>query len=287
MTGYARVEGRIDNRRCVIELKTVNHRFCDINLKLPKMLGPHELTIKKFVESKITRGRVDATVQVENGEDAKVHLGLNFSLAQEYYVLLSQLKKELSLAEDVSLLHILSLKDVISVEKIEESFERWDELEFLLESVLTNLNEMRESEATSMRKDLEHRVKRVHQLISEIETHSSQLTTSYREKLLKRFRQLDLACKLDEARVLTEIFFLAERADITEEILRTKSHLQQLQDVLDSSGAIGRKLEFILQELNREINTIGSKSSEILISHAVVEIKSDLEKMREQVQNIE
>lgn len=287
MTGYARVEGLFDTRPCVIEIKTVNHRFCDINLKIPKVLVPLELTIKKYMERKINRGRVDATIQMENGEGVKFHVGLNLPLAHEYYSLLSQLKQELDLAEGISLLHIISLKDVISVEKIEADFQRWDELQILLDSALNALNEMRECEGTFIKQDLQERVQRIDHLISEIESHGSQMTTSYREKLLKRFQQLDLPYKIDESRLLTEIFFLAERADITEEVVRIRSHLQQCQELLDSPIAIGRKLEFIIQEINREINTIGSKSNDIRISQAVVEVKSDVEKMREQVQNVE
>ncbi|MFH0813148.1 MAG: YicC/YloC family endoribonuclease [Pseudomonadota bacterium] len=287
MTGYARVEGLFDTRPCVIEIKTVNHRFCDINLKIPKVLVPLELTIKKYMERKINRGRVDATIQMENGEGVKFHVGLNLPLAHEYYSLLSQLKQELDLAEGISLLHIISLKDVISVEKIEADFQRWDELQILLDSALNALNEMRECEGTFIKQDLQERVQRIDHLISEIESHGSQMTTSYREKLLKRFQQLDLPYKIDESRLLTEIFFLAERADITEEVVRIRSHLQQCQELLDSPIAIGRKLEFIIQEINREINTIGSKSNDVRISQAVVEVKSDVEKMREQVQNVE
>lgn len=287
MTGYARVEGLFDTRPCVIEIKTVNHRFCDINLKIPKVLVPLELTIKKYMERKINRGRVDATIQMENGEGVKFHVGLNLPLAHEYYSLLSQLKQELDLAEGISLLHIISLKDVISVEKIEADFQRWDELQILLDSALNALNEMRECEGTFIKQDLQERVQRIDHLISEIESHGSQMTTSYREKLLKRFQQLDLPYKIDESRLLTEIFFLAERADITEEVVRIRSHLHQCQELLDSPIAIGRKLEFIIQEINREINTIGSKSNDIRISQAVVEVKSDVEKMREQVQNVE
>lgn len=287
MTGYARVEGLFDSRLCVIEIKTVNHRFCDINLKIPKVLVPLELTIKKYMERKINRGRVDATIQMENGEGVKFHVGLNLPLAHEYYSLLSQLKQELDLAEGISLLHIISLKDVISVEEIEADFKRWDELQILLDSALNALNEMRECEGTFIKQDLQERVQRIYHLISEIESHGSQMTTSYREKLLKRFQQLDLPYKIDESRLLTEIFFLAERADITEEVVRIRSHLQQCQELLDSPIAIGRKLEFIIQEINREINTIGSKSNDIRISQAVVEVKSDVEKMREQVQNVE
>jgi len=287
MTGYTKVEGSIDQRRCVVEIKTLNHRFCDVNLKIPKSFAPLELTIKKYLGAKIGRGRVDATIQMANGGDAQFRMDLNFPLVQEYYGILVRLKKEFKLSEEISLLHLLSLKDLISIEKIEEDFQNWEALQVLLDEALSSLDAMRESEGEALKQDLWRRGDHVAGRISEIESFSSQMTNSCREKLLKRFDQLNVPFEIDEARLLTEVFLLAERADITEEIVRVKSHLRQCQDLLEAPNAIGRKLEFVYQEINRELNTIGSKSNDTRISHAVVEAKSELEKMREQVQNVE
>jgi uncharacterized protein (TIGR00255 family) len=287
MTGYARVEGLIDDRPCVIEIKTVNNRFCNINLKIPKSYAPIELTIKKYLGTKVNRGKVDATIEVEKGGGANFHVDLNFPLAQEYYDLLIQLKQELKLSENISLLHLLSLKDIVSIKRIDEDFQSWDELQDLLESALDALNKMRESEGAVIKQDLQQRAKNISRLASEIESFASQTAPSYREKLLKRFQQLNVPFEIDESRLLTEVFLLAERADITEEIVRIKSHLRQCQDLFEEPVSVGRKLDFVLQEINREINTIGSKSTNVRISQAVIEIKSDLEKMREQIQNVE
>ena len=287
MTGYARVEGLLDDRRCVVEIKTVNHRYCDINLRLPKSFASLELTIKKYLGSKVSRGRVDATLQMENGGAADFCVGINFPLAKEYYDLLSQLKNNLNLAEDISLSHILSLKDVVSVENTVENFENWDTLQPLLGSAITSLDAMRRTEGAILKQDLQQRVKNIYRLTSEIKAHASQLTASCREKLLGRFQKLDLPFDIDESRLLTEIFLLAERADISEELVRIESHLQQCEELFDAPNSIGRKLDFIIQEINREINTIGSKSDDARISKAVIEAKSDLEKIREQVQNVE
>jgi len=287
MTGYARVEGLLDDRRCVVEIKTVNHRYCDINLRLPKSFAALELTIKKYLGSKVSRGRVDATLQMENGGAADFCVGINFPLAKEYYDLLSQLKNNLNLSEDISLSHILSLKDVVSVENTVENFENWDTLQPLLGSAITSLDAMRRTEGAILKQDLQQRVKNLYRLSSEIKAHASQLTASCREKLLGRFQKLDLPFDIDESRLLTEIFLLAERADISEELLRIESHLQQCEELFDAPDPIGRKLDFIIQEINREINTIGSKSDDARISKTVIEAKSDLEKMREQVQNVE
>jgi len=287
MTGYAKAEGLIDNRPCVVEIKTLNHRFCDINLKTPRSFNSLELPIKKYLGTKIRRGRVDATIQMENGGAAHFRVDLNFPLLQEYYNTLTQLKKELKLSEDISLVHLLSLKDAISIEKVDEDFQKWDELQPLLDSALVSLDTMRESEGSALKKDLLRRTNNITQRISEIESYSSQVTNSCREKLLKRFDQLNVPFEIDESRLLTEIFFLAEKADITEEVVRAKSHLSQCQDLLEEPTSIGRKLDFVYQEIYRELNTIGSKANDTRISHAVVEAKSDLEKMREQVQNVE
>ena len=153
MTGYAKAEGLIDHRLCVVEIKTLNHRFCDINLKIPKSFTALELTIKKYLGTKINRGRVDATIQIENGGNARFRIDLNFPLVQEYYNTLMQLKKELKLSEDISLLHLLSFKDAISIEKIEEDFQKWDELQVLLDSALASLEAMREAEGEALKQE--------------------------------------------------------------------------------------------------------------------------------------
>jgi len=287
MTGYSKVEGSIDHRRCVVEIKTLNHRFCDINLKIPKSLASLELAIKKYLGARIGRGRVDATIQIENGEDAQFRIDLNEPLVQGYYDILVRLKKELKVTDEISLAHLLSLKDLISIEKIEEDFQSWDALQVLLDKALDSLEAMRKSEGEALKQDLWQRGDNVAGLISEIETFSSQMTNSHRERLLKRFDQLNVPFEIEESRLLTEAFLLAERADITEEVVRVKSHLRQCRGLLETQNSIGRKLDFVYQEIFRELNTIGSKSSDVRISHAVVEAKSELEKMREQVQNVE
>ena len=287
MTGYARAEGRIGDRLCVVEIKTVNHRFLDIFLKTPKSLAPLELSLKKYLGTKIVRGRVDATIQMENGAGNNVRVSLNLSLAKEYYILINKLKEDLALQENISLQHLISLQDVLVVEKTEDNVSQEEELKVIVNQALDSLNAMREAEGEALKQDLQQRITNIGRLVSDIETSSSQLTNIYREKILKRFQDLNAPFTLDEPRFLTEVFLLAERADITEEIVRAKSHLKQCQELLGLSDAIGRKLDFTLQEINREVNTMSAKASDAKVSQAVIEIKSDLEKMREQVQNVE
>ena len=287
MTGFAKVEGLIDDRLWVIEIKTVNHRFCDINLKLSKSLTSLESAIKKYLGKKISRGRVEALIQMENGGNTNFRVDLNLSLAQEYYNSLIQLKRKLNLTEDISLLHILSLKDVIYIEKIEEDFQKWDELQSLLESALASLDAMREAEGEALKQDLALRAKNIGKIVAEIESYAPQVVQFQREKLLKRFQELRFPSEIDESRLMTEVFLLAERADITEEIVRIKSHLKQCEGLFEMPTPVGRKLDFIFQEINRELNAISSKTNDVRISQLVIEAKSDLEKMREQVQNVE
>ncbi|WAC08773.1 MAG: YicC family protein [Thermodesulfobacteriota bacterium] len=287
MTGYAREAGRIGDRLWVVEIKTVNHRFLDIFLKTPKSLAPLELSLKKYLGTKIARGRVDATIQMENGAGNNFRVSLNLPLAKEYYKLINKLKEDLALQENISLQHIISFQDVLIVEKNEDHVIQEEEIKIIVEQALDSLNTMREVEGEALKQDLQQRITNIGRLVSDIEASSSRLTSAYREKILKRFQDLNLPFTLDEPRFLTEVFLLAERADITEEIVRAKSHLKQCQELLGLSDAIGRKLDFTLQEINREVNTMSAKASDAKVSQAVIEIKSDLEKMREQVQNVE
>lgn len=288
MTGYARIEGLLEERRCVVEIRTVNHRYCDISLKLPRALSALELTVKKHVDSRIVRGRVDMTIQWESSAEGPVRVTLNTAVAQELYSLLFKLKEQLRLKEEISLVHLLYLRDVVlSVEKTDEVCQNWDALKSLVDSAIDELVRMREVEGEALKKDLKARARRLHEITLEIEGAAGHMTQSIRDKLSSRFQQLELANKIDENRLITEVFLLAERADITEELVRTKSHLQQFQTLMETAESVGRKLDFIVQELNREMNTIASKSNDAAISRAVVDAKSELEKIREQVQNVE
>ena len=287
MTGYARAEGRIGDRLCVVEIRTVNHRFLDIFLKTPKSLTPLELSLKKYLGNKIVRGRVDATIQMENGVGNSARVSLNLPLAKEYCKLINKLKEELTLQESVSLQHIISLPDVLIVEKTENTVNHEEEIKVIINQALDSLNTMREAEGEALKQDLQQRIDNISQLLSCIEAYSLSMTNAYREKILKRFQDLNVPFSIDEPRLLTEVFLLAERTDITEEIVRAKSHLKQCQDLLGFPDAIGRKLDFTLQEINREVNTMSAKAGDAKISQAVIEIKSDLEKMREQIQNVE
>jgi uncharacterized protein (TIGR00255 family) len=287
MTGYARAEGRIGERLCVVEIKTVNHRFLDVFLKTPKSIAPLELSLKKYLGIKLSRGRVDATIQMENGGNNNTRVSFNLPLAKEYYKHINELKDALELSDKISLKHLLSLQDVLVVEKTEETVSQEEDIKVILNQALDALNAMREKEGEELKQELQQRINNVRRLVVDIEGCAQQVTQVNREKILKRFQDLNLPFTIDEPRLVTEVFMQAERSDITEEIVRAKSHLKQFQELLGSPDAIGRKLDFTLQEINREVNTMSAKASDAKVSQAVIEIKSDLEKMREQVQNVE
>ncbi|HPD61330.1 MAG TPA: YicC family protein, partial [Thermodesulfobacteriota bacterium] len=260
MTGYARAEGRIGDQLCVIEIKTVNHRFLDIFLKTPKSLTALELSLKKYLGKKIARGRVDATIQLENGMGNNARVSLNLPLAKEYCKLINKLKEELALQENISLEHIISLPDVIIVEKTEDTVNHEEEIKVIIDQALDSLNAMREAEGETLKQDLQQRINNISRLLSEIEAYSLSMANAHREKIRKRFQEVNVPFDIDEPRLLTEVFLLAERTDITEEIVRAKSHLKQCQDLLGVPDAIGRKLDFTLQEIHREVNTMSAKA---------------------------
>ncbi len=194
------------------------------------------------------------------GNNARV--SLNLPLAKEYYKLINKLKEDLSLQENISLQHLVSLQDVLVVEKTEDNVSQEEEITVILEQALGSLNTMREAEGEVLKQDLKQRITNIGPLVSDIEASASGLTNAYREKILKRFQDLNAPFTLDEPRFLTEVFLLAKRADITEEIVRAKSHLKQCQELLGVADAIGRKFDFTLQEINREVNTMSAKASD-------------------------
>jgi uncharacterized protein (TIGR00255 family) len=228
------------------------------------------------------------SIQWENGGEGDVRLSLNAGAAQQLYELLSQLREQFQITEEISLTHLLHVRDaVISVEKVEEMCQDWTALKPLVDQALDSLIAMRHAEGAMLKEDLQARVQTLSDIVCKVEHCASHLTETIRERLFKRFEQLELSAKVDENRLVSEVFLLAERADITEELVRIKSHLQQFEGLLALGSPTGRKLDFIIQELNRELNTIASKSNDAAIAQAVVDAKSELEKMREQVQNVE
>lgn len=288
MTGFGTGKAEGNNREITIELKTVNNRYLDINLRMPRALSVLEESLRKRIQQKIARGRVEVYISYQNNSQEQVSVSVNEPVAEAYYKALTALagKFQLDMKPDLGVL--ADIDDIFIVEKPEEDEELLKELLFsALDEALNAVIKMRKQEGSFLAEDLKQRSLRIENMVKQIEQRSSVVVEEYRQKLEQRLKEMLNNTELDEARFQAEVVYFADRSNITEEIVRIRSHLDQLRQTLESGGSIGRKLDFIVQELNRETNTIGSKSSDVIIVNYVVEIKSELEKIREQVQNIE
>jgi uncharacterized protein (TIGR00255 family) len=290
MTGYGRAEAVLAGRKFAVEMKSVNHRYLEISLRLPGMLLPFDTEIKKKIGERFSRGRIEATVRVDSNGNAEEsdRLALNLPLARNYHDLLCRLKKELQLGDEISLAMMIGLRDLfVPTESIQDPAALWEGLSGALDEAMGTLMEMREKEGESLQRDLKGRLSLIDGVLEAIDERAPQVVCEYQKRLGERIRELTGGITLDESRLLQEVAIIAEKSDITEEIVRFRSHIGQFTDLLTMGDSSGRKIDFLIQEMGREINTIGSKSGDAGISRNVIEIKSELAKLREQVQNIE
>ncbi|TYO97362.1 YicC/YloC family endoribonuclease [Desulfallas thermosapovorans] len=288
MTGFGRGETISETLKINIEMKSVNHRYCEIVPHMPRSMNVFEDRIKRVIQKKIARGRVDLYINVAKYGADRVTVTVDEHLAASYLLAVKELKDKMTLAGEVTVKELLQLPGVFLLEESEEDTEQWwPELEATLQQALAGLMDMRVKEGQLLASDIKERIGRIAGLVNEIEQRSPVVVDEYRARLSQRLHDLLEPGTMDPSRLDAEVVLLAERSSITEEIVRLKSHLKQLRDCLELATPVGRKLDFILQELNREINTIASKSSDLAINSIAVEVKSELEKIREQVQNIE
>jgi len=289
MTGYGRGECSKDGISALVELRSVNSRFFEISSRLPRSLSLRENEIKEIVRAKIARGKISLTATLQSDTNAKLPLKVNVAAAKSYYKLLSQLRKTLKLKEKVSLDHILRFSEVFEGGADEEGASaEWTAFQEALQTAVKEFQTMRGNEGNEISKDMIARVENIQQRLDKIETISKERIPEERTRLHERIAQL-LGDKnvVDSQRLELEIALLADKLDVTEECVRFRSHNKFFLDALRNDEAAGRKLNFLIQEMNREANTIGSKSNDTGIAHHVVAIKEDLEKIREQLQNIE
>ena len=289
MTGFGKSDSHVGDKYFQVELKSVNHRYIDINIRLPKMFTYLEENIRNLIRSYLQRGRIEVYVTYENigGSDTKV--AIDMPLAREYLNSLLKMGKELSIQNDIATSLIVGFPDVIKIEKKEENKEEiWQCLREALDSALIELVAMRKEEGNKLKTDMSKRLGRIDGFLAQIKSRSPIVVQEYRQKLRDRVKEiLDEQIDLDDSRIATEVILFADKSSITEEVVRLYSHIGQFTKILEEDDAVGRKLDFLLQEMNREINTIGSKANDLIIANLVINIKSELEKMREQVQNIE
>ena len=288
MTGFGRCLETVNGRDILVEIKSVNHRYYEWTARVPRSYGFLEEKLKTFLQGRISRGKVDVGVTVYNvnGDDEKIEV--NKTIAKEYVDALRSANAELGLEDDLTLSRIMRLPDIFNVRKAQEDEDAvWNDVKIVAEKALDNFIKMRENEGTKMKEDVLSRLDYISELVGKVEEKAPNATENYRKKLYDKLTEILNDKKIDEQRIITEAAIFSEKTAVDEETVRLRSHINQCTEMLNSNEAVGRKLDFLIQEFNREANTIGSKAQDIEITKIVVELKSEIEKIREQIQNIE
>ena len=288
MTGYGRAVQTIDGREITVELRSVNNRYLDCTVKLPRMFSFAEDSVKNRVKAAVSRGKVDVYIGVNAAQTADVQVAVNRPVLESYLAALRQIETEYGVRDDVTVMSLARLPDVFSVEKTQEDEQKLtQDILSVAEEAISRYNAMRETEGAALETDLRGRAATILERVALVEARSPETVSEYRERLRQKMQDVLQNTAIDEGRILQEAAIYADRIAVDEETVRLRSHLAQLGDMLTKGGAIGRKLDFLLQELNRETNTIGSKCNDLELSNIVVDMKAELEKIREQTQNIE
>lgn len=286
MTGFGRGETETNLGKIVVEARAENQRFLDINFQLPEAIFAVEPALSQIAKKVILRGKVRITVAAEGLKNKSS--AINIELAKESRKALDKLKKELGIKEKTKLEHILMIKEFFSSEeKTKLGKEHYPKIEEAVKEAIKNLDEMRGSEGKKLEEDLKLRIQKAENLIERIESKREDFIRDFSAKLRERMKEILEDIQIDETRLYQEAAFLAERSDITEEIVRLKAHITKFKDTISKDGSIGRELDFLLQEMNRESGTISAKSKDAEVSHFILELRSEMERMREQAQNIE
>ena len=288
MTGYGRCVETVGGREFTVELRSVNNRYLDCTVKLPRVLSFAEDAVKQAVKNAISRGKVDVFVSMraEGVSDARVTL--NAPLVEGYLAAMKEMAQRYGVADDISVSTLARMQDVFTVEREEVDEEQLlKDLMTVVDKAIAGYDAMRSAEGQALERDLRSRGQTILELVAQVEAGSGETVAAYRARLEGKLREVLASTSIDESRILTEAAIFADKVAVDEETVRLRSHLDQMNRMLGSGGAIGRKLDFLLQEMNRESNTIGSKCSDVRLARIVVDIKAELEKIREQTQNIE
>ena len=288
MTGYGKGEATVDNITMSVEIKTVNHRYLDVSIKLPRTLMAFENGLKKKIGSAIGRGKIDVYINYELTGDAEKRPSLDQDLAIAYFELFNHLKEHLKLTDQISINHLISQKDVVQIKESDLDEEVLNScLDSAADKAITSLISMRKAEGQELRSDVHDRLKTAEEILEQIVKRAPDVPLEWQQRLKERLERLEQNFEWDPQRIAQEVAVFADRCDISEEITRFKSHLGQFREMLEDDEPVGRRMDFLTQELNREVNTMGSKSNDVALTKAVVALKSELEKIREQVQNVE
>ena len=288
MTGFGRAAQEMNSMNISVEIKSVNHRYFEFFSRVPRSYGFIEEKLKSYVQSRVSRGKVECYVMIEalNSENAEVLV--NHTLAAAYVKAIGEIADKYEIKNDATASLISRYPDVLSVHKTEEDEELiWESVRTVLDQALTSFIEMRETEGEKLKADIRSRSQSILDAVSFVEERSPETVVEYNKKLVARITELLEGSGIEEQRILTEAAIYADKVAVAEETVRLRSHIDQLEVFLNADEAIGRKMDFLIQEINREANTIGSKSNDVAIARKVVDIKAEVEKIREQVQNIE
>ena len=288
MTGYGRANEERDGKTITVELRAVNHRYLDCTVKAPRQYGFLDDAVKKAAAARIARGKVEIFVGVEVEEGGDVAVTVNHQLAKRYLDALHDLSETYGLRDDVTVMTLAKLPDVLGSERIEQDAEAMTrEVLAVFDKACDGFDQMRLREGEKLAEDVRSRCAAFGRMVGEVDTRSPERGKEYREKLLARMQEVLADTSIDETRILTEAAIYADKTAVDEETVRLRSHLHQMDGMLQETQPIGRKLDFLVQEMNREANTIGSKANDVDMARIVVDIKSEIEKIREQIQNIE
>ncbi len=288
MTGFGRCEVQKDSRKFTVEMKSVNHRYLDVNIRMPKKLNFFETAIRNLLKSYANRGKVDIFITYEDLSQAQVAVKYNAALAGEYLKYLKQMEEEFGLENDIRVSTLSRYPEVFTMEEqSEDEEELWNGLKEALEGAFGQFVRTRQTEGENLKRDILAKLDRLNELTAHIEERSPQIVSEYRAKLEEKMKELLADTQIEESRIAAEVILFADKICTDEEVVRLKSHISHMRNTLDEKDEIGRKLDFIAQEMNREANTILSKANDIEVSDYAISLKTEIEKIREQIQNIE
>ena len=288
MTGYGRAVETVNGREFTVELRSVNNRYLDCSVRLPRILSFAEDAVKQAVKASISRGKVDVFITVRSEAGDEVQVTLNKSVLQSYLAAMHQMVDEFGVKDDISVSAVSRLPEVFVIEKPQVDEEQlMADLMSVVAKALEGYDAMRKAEGEALDRDLRSRGETILGLVAQVEEGNGKTVSDYRIRLENKIKEVLANTAIDEARILTEAAIFADKVAVDEETVRLRSHLKQMNSMLSTGGAVGRKLDFLLQEMNREANTIGSKCTDVNLARIVVDIKAELEKIREQTQNIE
>ena len=287
MTGFGRGDYENEGREYLVEIKSVNHKYCDINFRMPKTFSGIENRLRKEIEKNIYRGKIDVFIDFQNFSEEGTNVRFNKELAKNYIKNLQELGEETGINSEISVVDISKMPEIIKKEDSTDEELIFNEISIALNMALKNIVSMKELEGEKLKQDLEVRIEQIFEKINKISEFSSGLVEEYIVKLRSRVKELLDTEVVDENRLLQEIVIFSDKSSIEEELTRLNSHVEQFKKMLKESSPIGKKLDFLIQEMNREINTIGSKANSLQITNLVIEVKTELENIREQIQNIE